>query len=131
MARVYLDSCIVIHLVEGTGPLRRAIDSVLDAQPKGETWVSDLVRMECLVGPLQLGRRAVQERFESFFDTVAFVPLSREVFSLAAELRARHRLKTPDAIHLAAAVTGGCDEFWTSDARLERAPLQVAVRVIG
>jgi len=28
---------------------------------------------------------------------------------------------TPDALHLAAAIDAGCDEFWTNDRRLERA----------
>lgn len=26
-----------------------------------------------------------------------------------------------DALHLAAAITGGCDDFWTTDDRLQRA----------
>lgn len=27
----------------------------------------------------------------------------------------------PDALHLAAALHGGCDQFWTNDHRLEKA----------
>jgi predicted nucleic acid-binding protein len=50
--------------------------------------------------------------------------LTDEVFLLAAQLRAASRaLKTPDAIHLAAAIHHGCDEFWTND---ERGLTQVA-----
>ncbi len=43
------------------------------------------------------------------------------VFDLATELRAQHGLKTPDALHLAAALRAGCDEFWTNDEHLAKA----------
>ena len=36
--------------------------------------------------------------------------LSRVVFDLATDLRARHRLKTPDALHQAAAIRTRCDD---------------------
>jgi len=49
------------------------------------------------------------------------VALDAQVFDLATELRARQGLKTPDALHLAAALHTGCDEFWTNDERLVRA----------
>lgn len=49
------------------------------------------------------------------------IDLTAKVFDLATELRARHRIKTPDALHLAASVLAGCSEFWTHDARLSQA----------
>lgn len=45
--------------------------------------------------------------------------MSQAVFEQATELRAQHRLSTPDALHLAAAIDAGCEEFWTNDRRLE------------
>ncbi|WP_111721144.1 PIN domain-containing protein [Homoserinimonas sp. OAct 916] len=36
----------------------------------------------------------------------------------AAQLCARHELKTPDAFRLAAAQLSGCDQLWTNDTRL-------------
>jgi predicted nucleic acid-binding protein len=44
-----------------------------------------------------------------------------EVVELATEIRAHSRLKTPDALHLAAAIHHGCTEFWTNDNRLMQA----------
>lgn len=32
---------------------------------------------------------------------------------------AKHQLKTPDALHLAAALYAACDEFWTEDKQLK------------
>lgn len=40
---------------------------------------------------------------------------------MATQLRAQHDLKTPDAIHLTAAIHTSCDEFWTHDQRLAQA----------
>jgi uncharacterized protein len=42
------------------------------------------------------------------------------VFRRAAEIRASHNFKTPDALHLACAVEAGCDAFLTNDAQLTR-----------
>lgn len=38
----------------------------------------------------------------------------------ATDIRAHYGFKTPDAIHLAAAVVSGCDVFLTNDHRLDR-----------
>jgi predicted nucleic acid-binding protein len=44
------------------------------------------------------------------------------VFRKAAEIRAQHNFKSPDALHLAAAVLSACDVFLTNDAQLIRFP---------
>ena len=43
------------------------------------------------------------------------------LFERATLLRAESRLKTADALHLAAAITAGCQQFITNDLRLARA----------
>jgi predicted nucleic acid-binding protein len=50
----------------------------------------------------------------------ALVHINVEVAEKAAELRAAHNLKTPDALQVAAAIIAGCDAFLTNDARLSR-----------
>jgi len=54
-----------------------------------------------------------------------------EVFRIATELRARHRIKTPDALHLATAMHYGCCEFWTNDDRLNTVAEKMAVNVLA
>ncbi|WP_437486225.1 PIN domain-containing protein [Sorangium sp. So ce1014] len=58
------------------------------------------------------------------------LPLSAAVFDHAAELRARYGLKTPDALHAAAAIVNGCDELWTNDRRLAAIEGHVSIRVV-
>lgn len=133
MARVYLDTCIIIYLHEGPPALRRSLsERILPAGgPAPVIHVSDLTRMECRVGPLKAGDDALLIEYERFFGLpeVEWVPLLRATFDRATELRARHGLKTPDALHLAAALSAGCDEFWTNDKQLAAAagPLKLEI----
>lgn len=125
MARVYLDSCIVIYLIEGSAEIQAAIRSALQAPEDNPLTIcySDLTRLECRVGPLQRTDEDLLGLFDLFFlgSDVERTPLTTEVFDLATELRAKYRLKTPDAIHLAAALTGECQELWTNDSRFSKA----------
>lgn len=122
MRRVYLDACVVIYYVERHPLLFPAVASALfPAAVESPTPVfSDLTRLECRVHPLRENDQAMLARYDSLFGLpdCELVPLDRDVFDLATDLRARYRLKTPDALHLAAALHRGCDEIWTSDTRL-------------
>jgi predicted nucleic acid-binding protein len=119
---VYLDANIVIYLIENQ-PLwgTRAAASIATLRASGARLVvSDLTRLECRVGPLQSGDALLLGRFDAFFSDpgVTVVGLTAAVCDLAAEQRARHSFKTPDALHLAAAIVHGCDRSLTNDARL-------------
>lgn len=82
--------------------------------------VGDLSRMECRVQPLNAADRPLLARFDAYFarPDIIVLPLSAAVCERAASIRARHRSRTPDALHLAAAIIGGCDLFLTNDAHL-------------
>jgi predicted nucleic acid-binding protein len=54
---------------------------------------------------------------------MAVVDLTADVVELATEYRARHKLKTPDALHMATAVLHKADAFITGDVRLGRCPV--------
>ena len=129
MKRVYLDANIVIYFVEQHPRffpvlLQHMFDTNGAEQVSCVT--SDLCRLETRVLPLREGDQRLLNRYDAFFSTLQAhaVPMSSEVFDLATQLRAEHRLKTPDALHLAAALHSGCDEFWTLDDRLNRAVQQ-------
>lgn len=123
---LYVDTSVVISFVERAISEREAsIAAALNERLRENPLLcwTDLTRLECIVSPLRARDAALLADYDAFFaQTVAhWLPLSRAVFDRAAHLRADHRLKTPDALHLAAAIEGGCDEFWTSDNRLDAA----------
>lgn len=124
--KFYLDASAVILHIQG-GPrvqadinvrLQRATDA------GGQVVASDLTRLECRVRPLRTGDAALMARYDQFFSSgeVTLAPVSREAWDLAADVRAKHGLKVPDALHVACAVTLGCDLLLTADRRLARCP---------
>ena len=119
---VYLDANIVIYLIENRplwGPRAAAAIAALRASG-ARLVVSDLTRLECRVGPLKSRDALLLGQFDAFFGDpgVTVLGLTAAVCDRAAEFRAHYGFKTPDALHLAAALIHGCDRFLTNDNRL-------------
>ena len=125
---IYLDSCIVIYQVEEVQPWSSRIAEAILNRRGDQVVVSDLVRLECRIVPVRNGDSELLGRFSQAFGDMEFVLMNRAVFDRAAELRARHRIKTPDALHLSAALEYGCEEFWTNDDRLASVAGGITVR---
>jgi len=116
---IYVDTAPLIYLVEHVpqyGDLVAQRLSSTDALV-----VSDLSRLECRVKPMRDGNTALLDEFDRFFnESVSEVlALSREVIDRATEIRSLYGFKTPDAIHLAAAILSNCELFLTNDRRLD------------
>lgn len=131
---VFADSNIVVYLIEQPpdwGPRAAGyIDAVLASGDR--IVVSELVRMECRIRPLATGDTATLAAFERFFvsQRVDLVGISRAVCDRAAVIRAQHRIRPLDALHLAAAIENGCTRFVTHDRRLAAFP-DVAVDLLS
>jgi predicted nucleic acid-binding protein len=117
--RVYIDSVLIVYAVEQTPQFALAVEAWLLANTC-DLVSSELGRMECLIVPVRNNDTALIADFEDYFlNRVAeLLPLTRAVFDRAVTIRATTRIKTPDALHLAAAVEAGCDLFLTNDAQL-------------
>lgn len=127
---IYLDSCLVIYAIEPNGSASEAVLAAI-AGSHEQFAVSPLVLMESLAGPIRAGRAPVVEAFEAFASSIEMIPLSTHVFRQAAELRAGTSLRTPDAIHLAAARSSRCSALWTNDDRFVAAAEGFAINVVG
>ena len=118
---IYLDSCIVIYVVEAHPQNATKVAAALNALQAAQICYSPLVRLECLVKPLQTQNQSLQNLYAQFWATQQNLSFVDEIFMRAAQLRADFpSVKTPDAIHLATALHYGCDEFWTNDDRLAK-----------
>lgn len=130
---VYVDTNAVIYRVERIEPYLTASLPLWDALDQGAVQVetSELTVLEVLVKPLKAGDAALVALFRSVLLGTAglnCLPVSLQVLTKAAELRASHGLKTPDAIHAASALLSGSALFVTNDAGFRRVPgLTVAV----
>lgn len=120
--RVYPDSCALIYLVEQHPQWGVAVEKLMC--PAHGVWpfliFSELTRLECRVKPMRDGNAKLLAAFDQLFATTGYETqvLDRSVFEFATQLRTQHNLKTPDALHLAAAISSGCEEIWTKDDRL-------------
>ena len=130
---IYCDSGILIYWLDQVGPFHlRAENRMLALQVAGDRIaISDLTRLECRVGILKRGDVAALKVFKNFFarPDVQLVPLSAAAFDRATQLRVDYGFKTPDALHLAAAIEAGCDRFLTNDYRLSKCS-NIAVEVL-
>ena len=119
--RYYLDTAPIIYLIEQRQPFATTVRHKL-ATGGLVLVTSELTRLECRVKPLRDGNTVLLADFDNYFaNTIAeAVPLNRAVVDLATEIRAQFNFKTPDSLHLAAAVFAKCDVFLTNDYRLSR-----------
>lgn len=119
--KIYLDTCIVIYLVEKHPLFSGKIEALIGNLSDSVLCFSPLVRLESLVIPFRTNDLELEKLYETFFAAQNLLTLPTEVFDQAARLRADFTsLKTPDALHLAAASHHDCDEFWTNDNRLDK-----------
>jgi uncharacterized protein len=124
--RVYLDSCLIIYLVEGhprfAAPLRARIATHADAIFA----VSGLTRLEVLARPLRDRDASLAQRYETFLAANVYLPMDDSVLRYALDWRVAG-LKTPDALHVALAQHHACDALWTNDDRLAKVAPALAV----
>jgi len=129
MPLIYLDSSIIIYLVERhpvhAAPIERAL-----GQSAAILATSPLTTLEVLVKPLQTRRDDLANLYRRFLAATRTLPINEETFERALYLRAQYPLKTPDALHLAVAQQFACEAFWTNDNRLAAAADSLNVNVL-
>ncbi len=118
---IYLDSCLVIYLVQQHPVWFARVDQAIAAAASTQFAISPLVVGECLVLPFKTHDLPLQRNFEGVFGRFIRLGMPEEVYVNAARLRALSSLKLPDALHLACAQHHACSALWTADGRLSAA----------
>lgn len=131
MGLIYLDTCLVIYVVERDPVFGERVREVIASEPEALFAISPLVKLECLVKPMRDADLVLQKYFEAALAQWVSLALPEPVFLQAAQLRARFGLKTPDTLHLACAQHHGCKALWTNDERLARASHGLARNVLS
>lgn len=118
--RVLIDTSVwIYHFAQHPqlgSPAGKVVESLEAGKFRGVA--SDLTLLELTVRPLQLGRQDVADDYEvllDYFPNLELEPISREILLEAAGLRARHRLRTPDAIQIATGLRTGATLAVTND----------------
>ena len=119
--RVLIDTSVWIYHFEEHSTFGEAAGRVIEELEAGSFRgiASELTLLEIIVKPLQLGRQDAADDYEtllSHFPNLDLIPISRAILLDAAGLRARHRLRTPDAIQLSTAFSSGATLAISNDA---------------
>ena len=126
-SRIALDTSIFIYALEAHPKYAVLADEVFGwlGRPDHAAVTSAITMTELLVQPY---RDEAEERVDAFYGLLStypnltWMPPDLEVADLAARLRARYRLRTPDALQAATAVRSGATGLVTNDPAFERVP---------
>jgi len=120
-----LDTSTFIYLIEKHPTFFAAVEPIFAELDAGTVHAvtSVLTLLEVLVKPLETGATALAADFRTAISastSLRVLDVDRAVAERAAEIRAAHGFRAPDAIHLASAQLAGADAFVTNDERLRR-----------
>ena len=124
---VGLDTVAFIYFIEEHPAFLPLVASLFkDADAGRRTIVTSAVTLlEVLVVPYRVGDLPLASRYEDLLTRargVRLVELDRSQLRAAAQLRALYRVRTPDALQLAAALSNRCKAFVTNDRVLPALP---------
>ena len=122
-----LDTVAFIYWIEENRDYLDVVASLFRAADDGDLEIvsSALTLLEVLVVPYRAGQLHLADRYEALLTrgrNVRLLEIDRAQLRAAAQLRAIHGLRTPDALQLAAALSARCTAFVTNDRRLPDIP---------
>lgn len=123
----FFDASALIYLIEGkepfAGKVRRELAASARKHPEIGAAVSRLTWLECRVGPMKSNDNTTLAAFDTFFarPDLVWVELTRNVVELAAAIRVKHGLRTPDALQAASCLQLGSEHlFLSGDSAFQR-----------
>lgn len=120
LVRVALDTNALIYLLDGVQPHASRVQTIMERAQHGLVTVvlSAIVELELLVKPVREQDRATVARIEMVLHEspgISLIPVDHAAAVRAAQVRARTRLPTPDAIIAATALELGCNAIIGND----------------
>lgn len=114
---VLVDTAPIIYVLESHPRLAARFEPLFERQEQGRVAlaVSTVTLAEVLAGPFAAGEEALARRFRDVLESWQLVELTGDIAEQAARLRARYKLKLPDAVQLATALAIQADLFVTHD----------------
>jgi predicted nucleic acid-binding protein len=124
---VALDTVVFIYFLEAHREYLPIVEPLFEEidRRRREAVTSSLTLLEVLVVPYRAGDLDLARRYEALLTGsrgLRMVEIDRDQLKAAALLRAKHRLRTPDAIQTGAALSSGCKTFVTNDRDLPEIP---------
>ena len=123
--RISLDTNVFIYFLEDHPRYGFWCGALFDLIERGHNpaVTSTVTLLELLVQPYRAQQEELAQKIfalTSTYPKLEWVPLTMNLADQAAELRARYRLSTPDAIQLATAIGHKATRFYGNDRGLRR-----------
>lgn len=129
---VGLDTAPLIYFIEENPTYIEAVKLFFEAMDRAEFSVvtSTVTLLEVLVHPLRSNNRELAAEYRDILlnSKLMTLEVSSAIAEHAAQLRATHNVRTPDAIQISAAINAGATHFLTNDVRLPEIP---AIKIIS
>lgn len=123
---VGLDTAPLIYFIEEHPVYLNAVRHFFEAADNGEFKVvtSTVTLLEVLVHPFRKNDNELVEEYRDILlhSKLTTTEITNQISEHAAQLRAIHNLRTPDAIQIATAIDSGASHFLTNDKALPEIP---------
>jgi predicted nucleic acid-binding protein len=123
---VGLDTAPLIYFIEENPAYIEIVRFFFEAMDRGDFIVvtSTVTLLEVLVHPLRSNNRELATEYRDILlnSRLMTLKVSNAIAEQAAQLRATHNIRTPDAIQISAALNAGATHFFTNDIRLPEIP---------
>jgi predicted nucleic acid-binding protein len=101
------------------------MDAIIEAiDHAGLKAVSSVITLtEVLNQPIKAGNHKLEQEYRDILvnsGSYQLVAINVQIAEAAAGFRARYGLRTPDALHVASAISTACDAFLTNDTGIKR-----------
>lgn len=121
---IYVDSSIIIRLIEGVDTVRTPIETRLQQLPESDRFLitSRLSCLECRCKPMREKQLVLLDLYRAFFASRELIlqEVTAEIVERATVIRAEIGFKTPDALHASTAILSRAGEFWTTDGNFRK-----------
>jgi len=123
--RLYTETAPLIYYVEENPTYVAKMNAIIEAiEDRPIEAVSSVITLtEVLTYPLKLGNTRLEREYRDILPHSGgfrLLTITARIAESAAALRARYNLRTPDALHVAAAIDVRCDAFLTNDTGIKR-----------
>jgi len=123
---VGLDTAPLIYFIEENPTYIATVKLFFEAMDRDDFWVvtSTITLLEVLVHPLRSNNKKLATEYRDILlnSKLMTLEVSSAIAEQAAELRAAHNIRTPDAIQISAALNAGATHFFTNDIKLPAIP---------
>ena len=123
---VGLDTAPLIYFIEENPAYIETVRFFFEAMDRGDFLVvtSTVTLLEVLVHPFRSNNRKLAAEYRDILlnSKLTILEVSTSIAEQAAQLRAAHNIRTPDAIQVSAALSAGASHFLTNDIRLPEIP---------